>query len=211
MSESSIADLVSNADSESFHQAVRSQVEEDGDFPSLALATFSELELVGFDFSEMDLSNAEFSDCTLTGVDFDECNLEGTFFQGCTFFNCSFNDIEGGGPAIDASTLSRCEIKQSSFDFPEWTDSQFNDCEIEDLTGENYVIERTTVKGGHWHNFRPSSGQLKFVTLRSMTLDDVDLNEVDVKNCYYIDIELEGTELPDTFGKKTERRKMGTE
>lgn len=200
--------LINDENPDAFHSAVDAYEEAEDQLPDLGLATFSEIELVGFDFTGMDLSNVEFSDSTLTGVCFDECVLDGAFLEGCTFLNCSFEDVSLRGTAIDESTFSRCGLEELDIERCEFTDSQFDYCEIRGLNGGEIFWKRITFNEGFVEQFVPKSGTLKFVTFRSMRLGDVDLTACDISSCYFMELERDNVDLSPEFSKKAGRRMM---
>lgn len=208
MSSKALTNLVRKGNAKKFHRAVQQHEEEHGELPSLEMASFSEVELSGFDFSGIDLSNVAFEECTLTECRFDDCPLDGVYVHSCTLLNCHFDGAAGNGFAIDASTLSRCEFRNCAFDYPEWTDSQFNDCTIESLSGEDFVFERMTFKGGQWKDVHPDSGQMRFVTLRELSLTQVDLTGCEAASCYLKGVESTDTDMPEGFVEKTGRRRV---
>lgn len=208
MSSNKLTDLIGRGKVKKFHRAVEAYEDEHGELPSLEMASFSELELSGFDFSGIDLSNVAFEECTITECRFDECPLDGVFMHSCTLLNCSFEQATGNGFAIDASTLSRCELRGCTFEFPEWTDSQFNECIIEELDGEDFYFERMTFKGGEWTDVAPESGEMTYVTMRDLSLTRVDLTGCEASNSYLRSVTMTDTELPDGFVEKSGRRRV---
>ena len=200
--------LVKRGDAKKFHRAVDEYEEQHGELPSLEMASFEELELSGFDFSGVDLSNTAFENCTLTQCRFDDTPLGGVYMHGCTVIECYFEGATGNGFCIDASTLSKCELTRCSFEFPEWTDSQFSDCEITNLTGEDFYFERTTFKGGFWHDVDPESGEFNLVTLRDIEVKNCDLTGCTAKSSYLKGARVSDTELPDGFTEKTGKRRV---
>ncbi len=208
MSSKALTNLIRKGKTKKFHRAVQQHEEEHGELPSLEMASFNELELSGFDFTGIDLSNVAFEECTLTECRFDECPLDGVYMHSCTMLNCHFEGATGNGFAIDASTLSRCEFLDCSFEFPEWTDSQLNECTLNGLTAKDLLFERMTFKGGTWTDVNADSGEMRYVTLRGMSLEDVDLKGCEAASCYLKDVEQNDTELPDGFVEKTGRRRV---
>jgi uncharacterized protein YjbI with pentapeptide repeats len=200
--------LVKRGDAKKFHRAVDEYEEQHGELPSLEMASFEELELSGFDFSGIDLANVAFENCTLTQCRFDDTPLGGVFIHGCTLIECYIEGATGNGFCIDASTVSKCELTRCSFEFPEWTDSQFSDCEIVDLTGEDFFFERTTFKGGSWEGVQPESGEFNLVTLRDIDVKNCDLTGCTAKSSYLKGARVTDTELPDGFTEKTGKRRV---
>jgi uncharacterized protein YjbI with pentapeptide repeats len=208
MSSKALTNLVRKGNVKKFHRAVQQHEEEHGELPSLEMASFSGVDLSGFDFTGIDLSNVAFEECTLTECRFDECPLDGVYMHSCTLLNCHFEGAKGNGFAIDACTLSRCEFEDCSFEMPEWTDSQLNDCTLKDLSGSDFFFERMTFKGGHWSNVNAESGELRYVTLREMSIEGVDLTGCDAASCYLKGVDMTDTELPEGFVEKTGRRRV---
>lgn len=208
MDSKALSRLVQKGQTKKFHQAVQQYEQEHGELPSLEMASFTRADLSGFDFSGIDLSNVAFEECTLTECRFEGCVLDGTYLHSCTLLNCHFSKLQADGLALDASTLSRCEFLDAELEFPEWTDSQFNDCVLERLSGPDFTIERVTFKGGRWQAIHPTSGELRFVTLRELALNDVDLSGCDAASCYLTAVTLVDAELPQGFVEKTGRRRV---
>ena len=200
--------LVGRGNAKEFHRAVSDYEEDNNELPSLEMASFSDLELSGFDFSGIDVSNVAFEDCTLTQCRFDECPLDGVYIHSCTLIECQFADASGNGFCIDASTLSKCELRNCEFIFPEWTDSQFTDCELAELTGEDWHFEGMTFKGGRWQDIQPESGEFKLVNLREIELRDCDLSDCSATSSYLKDVRQSETILPDGFTEKTGKRRV---
>lgn len=203
----SLASLIRSGNAQSFHLAVQQLVEDEEPMPSLENESFRDLSLTGFDFVGFDFTNAVFEGCTLTDVNFEQCVLEGAYFQGTTLLSSRLVENQTDGLAIDSCTLSNCELRQLSLDNCEWNDCQFTDCEMVQIRGEDLVFERLTFKGGQWQDVRLSSGDLEYITLRSLSLTDCDLGAVSVKSCYLVDVQSSGTQLPAEFREKTGRRK----
>jgi uncharacterized protein YjbI with pentapeptide repeats len=208
MSSNALSNLVQKGNTKKFHRAVQKHEEEHGDLPTLEMASFKGVDLAGFDFSGIDLSNVAFEECTLTECRFDGCLLDGIYLHSCTLLNCHFEQAHGEGVALDASTLSRCEFRDCAFEFPEWTDSQFNDCILENLDGPDFNFERVTFKGGVWREIHPDSGEMRFVTLREMSIEDVDLSKCESASCYLNAVNATNSRLPDGFVEKTGRRRV---
>jgi uncharacterized protein YjbI with pentapeptide repeats len=208
MSSKALSNLVRKGNAKKFHRAVQQHEEEHGELPSLEMASFSGAELSGFDFSGIDLSNVAFEECTITECRFDDCLLDGVYVNSCTMLNCHFDSAGGNGFAIDASTLSRCNFEGCTFEMPEWTDSQFNDCTLDRLAGSDFYFERMTFKGGEWKDVTAESGDMRYVTLREMALDGVDLSGCEAASCYLKGVDVSDTELPEGFVEKTGRRRV---
>ena len=75
--------LVKRGNAKAFHQALRERLEKDLPI-SLQGATFQDLTLTGFDFSEVDLTQCAFENCTLSEVRFVDAILDGAYFDGVT-------------------------------------------------------------------------------------------------------------------------------
>lgn len=208
MSSNALSNLVKTGNAKKFHRAVQQHEDEHGELPSLEMASFEGLNLAGFDFSGLDMSNVAFEECTLTECRFDGCLLDGVYVRSCTLLNCRFDQARADGLALEASTLSRCEFRECIFEYPEWTDSQFNDCVMEQLSGPDFNFERVTFKGGHWHQVHAEGGELRFVTLREMELKEVDLSECDAASCYLSANTILDSQLPDGFVEKSGRRRV---
>lgn len=200
--------LVQRGDARKFHRAVGAFETEQGALPSLEMASFEEVDLSGFDFSGIDLSNTAFTNCTLTQCRFDGSQLDGVYIQGCTLIECFFTGATGEGFCIDGSTLSQCMLSACRFEFPEWTDSHFTDCELADITGDEFVVERTTFKGGRWRGVVPASGEFNAVTLREVELEGCDLSASQARASYTKGVRLLDSHLPDGFTEKTGKRRV---
>ncbi|TXD31793.1 pentapeptide repeat-containing protein [Lujinxingia vulgaris] len=203
-----LASLIRSANPQAFHSALRSRQERDASSPiSLEAQTFRELTLTGFDFSELDLTNCAFENCTLSEVRFKDAILDGAFFEGVTLLHCHFEGGSYEGWALDASTLSRCSFDQVVIGDNEWTDCRLNECELEGLAAQDWMMERVTFKGGRWQNVSIEGGDWSHVTLRELIVDATTITDVDAKNCYHVEVALRGTELPEGFLEKSGRRK----
>ncbi len=205
----SLTGLIKAGEVDEFNRRLREWEAEhdDGEYPSLQAETFEELEVSGFDFSDLDLSYAEFADSTLTDARFDRTHLDGTYMHGTTFIECYFDGTEAAGMALDSCTFSKCAFEGVDLDGIEWTDCQFTECDFRNIDAEGPTLERTTFTDGRWEEVVWREGELTLVTLRTLTLDDVDLESCRAKNCYVTAGTTAGAALPDGFVEKTGRRR----
>ncbi len=202
----SLVSLVKSANPKAFHAAVRKRLEADKPV-SLEAATFSELTLTGFDFSDIDLTHSAFENCTLSECRFVDSTLEGAFFDAATMLHCHFEGGQLEGLAIDASTLGSCTFENIDFANNEWTDSRLNDCVLESVQSDTWWMERVTFKGGRWREVSVGGGSWLHVTLREMSVSEIDLHSVDITNCYHVETAIHGAEWPEGFIEKSGRRK----
>jgi len=204
----SLKSLVESGDVDAFNRQLREHEENDEELPSLQAETFEELELAGFDFSDLDLSYAEFAETTCTDVRFDRADLAGAYAHGSTFIDCYFEGTGGDGLALDSCTLAKCTFDGVEFEDVEWTDCQFTECVFEDVVVRNSTVERTTFTEGAWDGVEFVDTSFKLVTLRSVPLADVEMTDCIAKNCYLSGGTTAGEDLlPDGFVEKTGRRR----
>jgi uncharacterized protein YjbI with pentapeptide repeats len=204
----SLKELIASGEVDEFNRRLREWEENhDEEYPSLQAETFDDLEISGFDFSDLDLAYAEFADSTLTDARFDRSGLSGTYIHGTTFIECYFDEANAAGMALDSCTFSKCQFNGVDFDDIEWTDCQFTECDFRDIDAEGPTVERTTFTDGAWDEVVWRDGELTLVTLRTLTLDEVDLTSCRAKNCYVTAGTTAGADLPDGFIEKTGRRR----
>lgn len=202
----SLSSLVKSANPKAFHDAVRTRLEQDRPV-SLEAATFEEVTLTGFDFSDIDLTHAAFENCTLSECRFVDTTLEGAFFDGTTLLHCHFEGGNLEGLAIDASTLGSCTFEQVAVDDAEWTDSRLDDCILHGVKAQTWWMERVTFKGGKWRDVAIEGGSWSHVTLREMSIQELNLEGVDIIHCYHVHTALPDGEWPGGFIEKSGRRK----
>ncbi|MFB6264052.1 MAG: pentapeptide repeat-containing protein, partial [Bradymonadaceae bacterium] len=192
--------LIQSGNTDEFNRRIRERERDDRDLPSMMAETFDEAELSGFDFSALDLSYCEFADSTLTDLRFDEATLEGAYFHGCTIIDCSFAGANLEGAALESCTFSKCDFPESRVADGEWSDCQFQECLFADLeVGDGAEIERTEFEDGRWQRVDWGESLFRLVTLRSVGFEDVDLDDLEVKNCYVSAGTASGLDLPEGF------------
>lgn len=206
MSEKLIS-LVKRGNAKAFHQALRDRLEKNQPI-SLEGATFQDLTLTGFDFSEVDLTHCAFENCTLSETRFVDAILDGAFFDAVTLLRCHFEGGSFDGWAIDASTLGRCTFKELSLNENEWTDCRLNDSLLLNVTSDSWLMERVTFQAGKWEQVEVEEGEWVHVTLRDLTVNEWTLGEeLEIRNSYYVDSTLVGAQWPKGFIEKSGRRK----
>lgn len=201
-----LVSLVKKGNATAFHKAVRRLLEDDQPV-AMEAATFSELTLTGFDFSDIDMTHCAFESCTLSECRFVDTTLEGAFFDGVTLLHCHFEQGELGGWAIDASTLGSCTFENVDLSGNEWTNSRVNDTNFESVTTDTWWMERVTFKGGKWRDVTVEGGAWSHVTFRKLSLHDFDFDGVDITHCYHVGTSTGGADWPDGFIEKSGRRK----
>ncbi len=201
-----LATLVKRGKAKAFHKEVRKRLENDGSLVMEA-ATFSELTLTGFDFSDLDMSYCAFEDCTLSQCRFVDTTLEGAFFDSVTLLQCIFEEGNVDGWAIDASTIGKCTFKNLALDRNEWMDSRFNEVTMEDISSEAWWMERVTFEKGAWSEVSIDEGAWSHVTFRNMSIDNWEPGDLTIKNCYHVGATLDAESWPDGFIEKSGRRK----
>ncbi len=197
---------VKSGNPKGFHDAVRRRLENDDDL-SMEAATFSELTLTGFDFSDIDMTHCAFESCTLSECQFVDTTLEGAFFDGVTLMHCHFEEGNLDGWALDASTLGKCSFENVDLSNNEWTNSRLNDTTLDAVQADTWWMERVTFKGGRWREVSIDGGAWSHVTFRDLSLQDFEIGDLDITHCYYVDAAIHGAEWPEGFIEKSGRRK----
>lgn len=194
--------LLNRNDAEGFN---RVREEASGEDVSLAGKTFKSLQLVGFDFTGVDLSNTEWEHCMLDRVSFVESQLEGAYLHGTTFIGCKLIDCNVEGFSMEGCVLRRCQIEGGSFDDSEIVDTQFRDCELRDLTLTDVEWSTLTINGGKVELLVGSSGTLRGCTFREVELVDVDWGALAIEHSSMTPFE--GQDVPEGFTTMSGRRK----
>ncbi len=201
-----LATLVKRGKAKAFHAEIRRRLENDEPL-AMEAATFTELTLTGFDFSDIDMSYCAFEDCTLSQCRFVDTTLEGAFFDGATLLQCHFEGGNVDGWAIDASTLGKCTFSNLALDRNEWTDSRFNEMTLSDITSETWWMERVTFDKGAWEDVAIDEGSWSHVTFRNLSLEQWEPGDLTFSHCYHVATSLDVSEWPEGFREKTGRRK----
>lgn len=201
-----LVSLVEKANPQAFHDEVRRRLEND-ETPSMVAATFTDLTLTGFDFSDLDMTHCAFEGCTLSECQFENTTLEGAFFDGVTLLHCNFEGGNLEGWAIDASTLGSCTFENVDLTDNEWTNSRCNETVFESVSAETWWLEQLTFKGGQWRDVDVGGGAWSHVTLRDLSINGLDLGDADITHCYHVNAAIHGRDWPDGFIEKSGERK----
>jgi uncharacterized protein YjbI with pentapeptide repeats len=183
------------------------QLQEDEQEPTIEGETFKELNLQGFRFVGVDMTNVELDTCTLTEVTFEDCILEGMLVSGSTLFDCVFIGCTGEGFAFDTCTLGRTKLQDLDLEAAEWSDTQFHDCVFDRVKLREPVLERLTIKGGAFKTLQIEGGELSHVTLRETQGNKTLLIKDSEANHCYVAHDDEAVVLPEGFSRKTGRRR----
>ena len=174
--------------------------------PSLDGQTFKNLQIIGFDLGDLDLSNSEWEACLFNQTRFDSSSLEGAYLKGCTLVACSLAGVEFDDVALEGCIIKRCLMERCALSGAEVSDTQLSDCEIADLD----------LSGSEWSSVVFNAGRLSRIsgdgtlsgwTLREVVLDNFDASEMSVDHCTIAPHPEQPDLIPEGFTRLTGRRR----
>lgn len=115
-------------------------------------ADFSNCNLSGFRFLNIDLKEVSFANGDLTGCEFVECDLYNANFEFCsgedvTFINCDLTSSNFNQCQLVDSCTQDCNFTGTNFNDAEILDTFINDCDLSETTFLN-----ANLKGTRLHN-----------------------------------------------------------
>lgn len=183
------------------------ELAEQGEPPSIEGATFKGRNINKFHFRDVDMTNVAFEQCTIADCVFEGCKLDGTYLDGSTLFECTFKGCSGDGFAIDTCTIGQSRFEALELDAAEWTDTQLNDCHLEDLTLTEPLLERLTLRDSVIAGLAVAQGELVHVTLRNSSgLETFEVEDATSRSCYVVGGD-EDAPTPEGFSRKSGRRR----
>lgn len=174
--------------------------------PPLNGQTFKNVQLVGFDLSDLDLSNSEWEACLFNQVRFDGCSLEGAYVKGCSMIACSFVGVEMDDAALEGCVIKRTLFHKCSVEGAEVSDTQWSDCDLADLDLSGSEWSSVIFNAGRVAQVR-GEGTLSGWTLREVALDDFNTADMDVDHCAIAPHPDQPDLIPDGFTRLTGRRR----
>jgi hypothetical protein len=198
-----VVDLIRSGEGHAFNAMRRLLGDQ---MPSLHGQTFNNIQMVGFDLSELDLSNTEWEASLFNQVRFDGSSLEGAYIKSSSLIACSLIGVEMDDVALDGCIIKRTALHQCSIEGAEVSDTQWSDCALSELD----------LSGSEWSSVVFNAGQISHIkgdgtlsgwTLREVALNSFETGDMEVDHCTIAPHPEQPDVIPEGFTRLTGRRR----
>ena len=170
--------------------------------------------MVGFDFSNVDLSHSYFCHCIFYNCVFNNCSLENMVISNCTFTRCSFVGADFTSSTIGRSRFFESTLDKVAFDYTSISDcsfvvSDFNDASFiqskvlytgfSDSEGSNSDWKDTDIIQCSFSNSNLSKCDFKRATMVDDIFIRVDLSDSDFSSVMVTCLTVAMTTVPEQF------------
>ena len=164
-------------------------------------ALFSEADLSGLDFEEIQFDSVTFNDSNMNGCRFYDSHFQMVFFTGCNLRESSFK------LNMDARlTFKDCDLKKVKFEdhSDQYSDVVFEDCNLQNANLEKWSgqirFEQTDLKGAHLQGarlgfLRAQGLDLSGAQLQNARLTGANLSGANLAGANFTGADLEGADL----------------
>ena len=147
--------------------------------------------IVGFDFSEANLSDSYFCGCVFDRCKFTSSMFQNAVFVSSTFTECEMNFVDFSKSNFGRSKLVDCDLSETIFDYTTICDSAFLGC---DMSQSTWLLSKVLFSGFSECNF--SSSAMKDISLVQCSMLGCEAERADFRRASITDCLLTRT----TFG-----------
>jgi len=157
---------------------------------------FSEADLSGLDFEEIQFDSVTFNDSNMNGCRFFDSGFRMVFFTGCDLRESSFK------LNMDARlTFKGCDLKKATFEdhSDQYSDVSFEDCNLQNANLKNWSgqlsFKRTVLRGAYLQNARLGYQRAQGLDLSGAQLQNADLSGANLSRANLTGANLTGADL----------------
>jgi uncharacterized protein YjbI with pentapeptide repeats len=176
-------------------------------FSSVNLQEFSLLgsNLVGCDFSLVNLTDANLGDTNCTGSNFYKAILHGTSFDNANLSRCSFESVDVSDADFTEIDISDSYLSNVNFSGMEFAESDFSNCNLDSVDFSGCNLSGCTFTGSKFSKVIFVGADLSNADFSNASLLDCDLERSDLTGTNFAGSNLERTNL---FGTGITAKKL---